>query len=821
MRKLCLLIFVGFFSLGIAQGPYTLSYNLSQFKFSVENGYNRVKGLEMATTTDIGTPELPVKSLNFILPNGQRVENIEVISINLVPLSGIFDIYPTQPPVPLPEPPPPWVPPDSFIYSQDAIYPDSMPIRVIHHGKFDGIPVATIAIYPLLYNPVRDSLYFVQSITFRFTLEQAPISRRPKIRGERAHQLYKNGIKSSVYNKWQVDAFYTPPQQIVPDEQLLSNMYFEVVIVTTPAMADAYQSLADWLTEKGMPCAIKTTEWIYAHYDGHWDETNYAGLSYEHIGDDAAKIKEFLYRAYYSYGLTFAIIGGVLQPDNPSNSVPFRYCWRYNNYTDPYYIIPADLYFQDFSGYWEVDEDGRIGEPGDDVPDYQEEIYIGRIPAWNYDQALSWVEKRLTYEKSPANRNLMTRSLWITQAAQGMHNFPEYMEETILHFPSQFIQHRVVNHLCNVNDHGLMDTLSMGYGMVSTYGHGSGDTQRSAYPDLRQLIFSFNYQGFPYLHEPYNIDKYYVVYSMGCENAYFDTCTAIVNWTGWTGNTPEACIAEAFTSYYRYNGPSPNGYPPICAAAFLGNTRYGYRSTKDLHQHFLDYLFDVDAHIGNAEAKSKYAYGWMNWYHAYTHNLFGSPEMEVWTQIPEDLYVNHPREIPANTPIDFVVTVWSEQGPVEGALVILYKWPEIYKSKKTESNGCAVFQELTVPSSGIMKVTVTKKNHIPYQGKTEVYEGGGPQTRKTIPQNLVFGLKVFPNIISRNTQLQYTIPQSQKIRLNLYDISGRKINSIADGVIEPGIYTYNLDSSNLSAGIYFLILEGKQETITEKVLIVR
>lgn len=120
-----------------------------------------------------------------------------------------------------------------------------------------------------------------------------------------------------------------------------------------------------------------------------------------------------------------------------------------------------------------------------------------------------------------------------------------------------------------------------------------------------------------------------------------------------------------------------------------------------------------------------------------------------------------------------------------------------------------------------MKVTVTKKNHIPYQGKVEVYEGGGPQTHKIIPQYLVFGLKVYPNIISHNTQLQYTIPQSQKIRLNLYDISGRKINSIADGVIEPGIYTYDLDSSMLSAGIYFLILEGKEETITEKVLIVR
>ena len=247
MQKLCLLIFIGFLSLTMAQGPYTLSYNLSQFEFSVENSYDRVKGLEMATTTDTGAPELPVKSLNFILPNGKRVENIEVISINLVPLSRTYNIYPVQPPRALSDPPPPWVPPDSFIYSLDALYPDSMPIQTVYQGKFDGIPVATIAIYPLLYNPVRDSLYFVQAITFRFTLEPASFSRRPQIRGKRVHQLYKSGIKSSVYNQWEVEAFYTPPP-LVPDEQLLSSGYYEVVIVAIPAMANAYQSLADWLT---------------------------------------------------------------------------------------------------------------------------------------------------------------------------------------------------------------------------------------------------------------------------------------------------------------------------------------------------------------------------------------------------------------------------------------------------------------------------------------------------------------------------------------------------------------------------------------------
>jgi len=51
-------------------GPYNLSFNLSQFNFTIENGYDRIRGIDMLSTADTGAPELPVKSLNFIHPNG-------------------------------------------------------------------------------------------------------------------------------------------------------------------------------------------------------------------------------------------------------------------------------------------------------------------------------------------------------------------------------------------------------------------------------------------------------------------------------------------------------------------------------------------------------------------------------------------------------------------------------------------------------------------------------------------------------------------------------------------------------------------------------
>ncbi len=709
-----------------AQSPYTLPFDLSQFEFSVENGFDRVNGIDMSATTDTGAPELPVKYLNFIIPNGNRVLNIEIINLSVAPLTGTYNIYPAQPPIPLSihEAPPPWVPPDSSVYSQDALYPDSTPIFMSHQGYYDGHPIVTVGIYPLLYNPVRNTLYLIQSITFRFQFETVPMSIRPQIRGMRIHQLYLNGIKSAVFNSWEVDAFYTPPNQVVPDEQLGRLGYPEVIIIAAPACTAAYRPLADWLTQKGMLCFVRATTWVYDNFDGIWhDLPGYPG---ENTGDEAAKIKEYLRTLYLTNGTAFAILGGVLQPGNINRSFPIRYCWRYNNYDDPRDVIPSDLYFQDFTGRWDADEDRRFGEPNNDIADYYEEIWIGRVPAWDLEQSISWVEKRLVYERAPANRDSMTQSLWITQSG---NSFISLMEDAIRCFPPQFTQRRVIDHPCNEGDHRLMtDTLSKGYGILSTYGHGSPEAQRARVADGRHF-YSWERNNLPYLGEPRNINKFYVAYSVGCENACFDTSTYLDGpCYPWTANGPYPCIAEAFASFYRWPGPSPNGYPPFNAVAFLGNTRWGlYWNSFYLHQNFIKRVFYYDTLLGIAEAKARYSsepWGWQGWYVAYSHNLFGSPEMPVWTEIPLDLIVEHIDAIPANTPIDFQVYIQDVNGPLVNALVTLYKEPEGYlaESKRTDASGLVIFNNLTVPTTGMMKVTVTVSNHIPYQDDVRVFE---------------------------------------------------------------------------------------------------
>ena len=64
-----------------------------------------------------------------------------------------------------------------------------------------------------------------------------------------------------------------------------------------------------------------------------------------------------------------------------------------------------------------------------------------------------------------------------------------------------------------------------------------------------------------------------------------------------------------------------------------------------------------------------------------------------------------------------------ENGPVEDAWVTILMGDEIFESAYTNSQG---FVRLPIPSSetGEVLVTVTKKNHYPYQNSFQIHDPG-------------------------------------------------------------------------------------------------
>jgi hypothetical protein len=88
----------------------------------------------------------------------------------------------------------------------------------------------------------------------------------------------------------------------------------------------------------------------------------------------------------------------------------------------------------------------------------------------------------------------------------------------------------------------------------------------------------------------------------------------------------------------------------------------------------------------------------------------------------------------------------------------------------------------------------------------------------TIPKD--FALRQpLPNPCKPFARLQFELPRASVVSLSVYDVSGRVVSRLIDGICEAGIHTAILDASGLSAGVYFCRLKAGEHSAIRKVII--
>ena len=66
----------------------------------------------------------------------------------------------------------------------------------------------------------------------------------------------------------------------------------------------------------------------------------------------------------------------------------------------------------------------------------------------------------------------------------------------------------------------------------------------------------------------------------------------------------------------------------------------------------------------------------------------------------------------------------------------------------------------------------------------------------------------YPNPFNPSTTIKYSISQNSFVRLTIYNILGKEIKEIINGVKDAGIYEENFNASGLSSGVYFCRIEA-------------
>lgn len=87
--------------------------------------------------------------------------------------------------------------------------------------------------------------------------------------------------------------------------------------------------------------------------------------------------------------------------------------------------------------------------------------------------------------------------------------------------------------------------------------------------------------------------------------------------------------------------------------------------------------------------------------------------------------------------------------------------------------------------------------------------------------NSTNNLNIFPNPFSNSTTISFSLSQSQNVSLNIYDVNGRLIKTLANNVFEKGKHSIEWNVERVNAGIYFLQIQSTEFSKTERLILTK
>lgn len=79
----------------------------------------------------------------------------------------------------------------------------------------------------------------------------------------------------------------------------------------------------------------------------------------------------------------------------------------------------------------------------------------------------------------------------------------------------------------------------------------------------------------------------------------------------------------------------------------------------------------------------------------------------------------------------------------------------------------------------------------------------------------------YPNPFNPTTTINFDIPKQSFVSLKVYDMTGKEVQSLFEGVKQAGTYQVKFDGQNLNSGVYFYKLMSDGASITKSMVLVK
>ena len=79
----------------------------------------------------------------------------------------------------------------------------------------------------------------------------------------------------------------------------------------------------------------------------------------------------------------------------------------------------------------------------------------------------------------------------------------------------------------------------------------------------------------------------------------------------------------------------------------------------------------------------------------------------------------------------------------------------------------------------------------------------------------------YPNPFNPTTQIEFTLAKVQNVSLHVYDMAGRQVAVLVDGIKRAGRHTATFNAEHLASGVYFYRFITDSQEYTKKMTLVK
>ncbi len=103
---------------------------------------------------------------------------------------------------------------------------------------------------------------------------------------------------------------------------------------------------------------------------------------------------------------------------------------------------------------------------------------------------------------------------------------------------------------------------------------------------------------------------------------------------------------------------------------------------------------------------------------------------------------------------------------------------------------------------------------------SSVFPGAGVASRNTNPMNYTL-YQNYPNPFNPSTKISYSLKNTGKVRLSVFDMLGREVAVLVNSTQNAGVHNVTFSASKLVSGIYMYRLEADNNILSKKMVLMK